>query len=239
MTPASRIQRAWSSQTGCVNAPSRATSQTSRRDPVAVLEVGLEFERPFAERLGVGQIDPLAVDVLAVARRPARRRPAGTSTASFASTTLGRCTSARSRPPAGWPSTVNSGISTSPVVTKNRPPRRASSTGCQLSSYCGIAIELQIVNVHVTVQLVRVVDLEDVDLAEHVACGRPSWPCRRAGRAARRPRRSCDRSAGIAFQAAAEPAVGSEEILIAVAVGRPARRLDPRVGRPGEAVSPP
>ena len=111
-------------------------SQASRRTHLRPVKSGLVGQTAVVEGAGVGQVDPIAIDLRAVAGddldEPERERPAQSIRTSTGSPGL-----KTTLDPLGCPLTVNSGMRTSPVVTKNRPPRRLSSTGCQPSSNRG------------------------------------------------------------------------------------------------------
>ena len=108
-------------------------SQTSKRTQVRPFEVEREPQLARAEALGVGEIDALAEDLFAVAGNDfgegERERP---FEARFQHR-RGVRAAMSSVSPLALPPMVNSGINTSPVLTKNFPPRSASSTGCQPS----------------------------------------------------------------------------------------------------------
>jgi hypothetical protein len=125
-----------SSQTGCVKAPLQAMSQASTRTHF----------RPF--RSGARRrVRPSKAPVSEASIRWRKTRapsPEITSTNRSGNVQSSSIRSSGFRPgfrtteePLGCPSTVNSGIRTSPVVTKNRPARRASSTGCHPRSKRG------------------------------------------------------------------------------------------------------
>ena len=95
-------------------------------------------------------------------------------------------------------------------------------------------VELHVVDVHVAVELVAGLDLKDVDLAD--ACLGPAPVFMSSSRSStREPSVSCERSAGIAFQAAPRKC-GDLKNAFAVAVREAERRLDPRVGGPHQAL---
>ena len=105
--------------------------------------------------------------------------------------------------PLGWPLTVNSGIRTSPV--RDEEPARRAGVEHRLPALVEprhpVGLEPDVVDVHVAVELVRVVDLEDVDLAGQVLLLAPvGHVVEQVERAS--AQRSCERSAGIAFHAA-------------------------------------
>ena len=82
------------------------------------------------------------------------------------------------------------------------------------------AVELHVVDVHVGVQLVRVVDREDIDFAGHV------FPLAPVGHVVQQVEHAlaelfARQVAGHRLPRAAEPEVGEEEVFVAKEVGRP------------------